>query len=75
MSICSVDLDEVQKGSYYIEFEYCGITYQSVAANLNENRGSKAIDTETRNALDSKFTSVEDNGTQNLSINGVYCKL
>lgn len=66
-----VDLDEVQKGSYYIEFEYCGITYQSVAANLNENRGSKAIDTETRNALDSKFTSVEGNGTQNLSINGV----
>ena len=26
-----VDLDKLQSGEYYVEFEYCGITYQSVA--------------------------------------------
>lgn len=66
-----VDLDELQKQNYYIEFEYCGITYQSVIANLNVDNGSKAIDTSTRNVLDSKFTSVDGNGSQTLNINGV----
>lgn len=66
-----VDLDAIQKGEYYVEFEYCGLRYQSVAAKLTQNNGSKAIDTATRNVLDSKFTSVDGNGTQSLNINGV----
>lgn len=66
-----VDLDAIQKGEYYVEFEYCGLRYQSVAAKLIQNNGSKAIDTATRNVLDSKFTSVDGNGTQSLNINGV----
>lgn len=66
-----VDLDAIQKGEYYVEFEYCGLRYQSVAAKLTQNNGSKAIDTATRNVLDSKFTSVNGNGTQSLNINGV----
>lgn len=66
-----VDLDAIQKGEYYVEFEYCGLKYQSVAAKLTQNNGSKAIDTATRNVLDSKFTSVDGNGTQSLNINGV----
>lgn len=66
-----VDLDAIQKGEYYVEFEYCGLRYQSVAAKLTQNNGSKAIDTATRNVLDSKFTSVDGNRTQSLNINGV----
>lgn len=66
-----VDLDAIQKGEYYVEFEYCGLRYQSVVAKLTQNNGSKAIDTATRNVLDSKFTSVDGNGTQSLNINGV----
>lgn len=66
-----VDLDAIQKVEYYVEFEYCGLRYQSVAAKLTQNNGSKAIDTATRNVLDSKFTSVDGNGTQSLNINGV----
>lgn len=66
-----VDLDELQAGKYYIEFEYCGITYQSVAAKIDQTNGSKAIDTTTRNILDSKFSSVDGTGTQTLNINGV----
>lgn len=66
-----VDLDALQAGNYYVEFEYCGITYQSVGAVLNENTGSKAIDTSTRNVLDNKFASVNASGNQSLNINGV----
>lgn len=66
-----VDLDKLQNGEYYVEFEYCGIKYQSVAAKLTQSNGSKAIDTATRNVLDSKFTSVDGNGTQTLNINNV----
>ena len=36
-----VDLDAIQKGEYYVEFEYCGLRYQSVAAKLTQNNGSK----------------------------------
>ena len=63
-----VDLDELQAGKYHIEFEYGGIKYQSVASNLSKTNGSKAIDTNSRNILDSKFTSVDGNGTQTLHI-------
>lgn len=66
-----VDLDALQAGNYYIEFEYCGITYQSVTKKLGSNKGSKAIDTATRNVLDRKFDSVDSTGSQKLNINGV----
>ena len=33
-----VDLDAIQKGEYYVEFEYCGLRYQSVAAKLTQNK-------------------------------------
>lgn len=66
-----VDLDALEAGNYYVEFEYCGITYQSVNPNLSENRGSKSDDAITREILDNKFTSVDSTGTQSLYINGV----
>lgn len=66
-----VDLDRLQAGDYYVEFEYCGIDYQSVLPILDKNNGSKAVDTSTRNVLDNKFASVNSSGTQSLGINGV----
>lgn len=69
-----VDLDKIEAGEYYVEFEYCGITYQSVSRKINENNGSKAIDTATRKELDKKFDSVDGNGTQSLNVNGVKIK-
>ena len=66
-----VDLDELQAGKYHVEFEYGGITYQSVNPNLTEENGSKSVDTNSRNILDSKFERVDGNGTQTLDINGV----
>lgn len=66
-----VDLDKVQTDQYYVEFEYCGITYQSVNPQLNQITGSKAVDAASRNLLDSKFTSVDATGTQNITVNGV----
>ena len=66
-----VNLDELQAGNYHVEFEYGGMTYQSVNPKLTEQEGSKAIDTNSRNVLDNKFTSVNGNGTQSLDINGV----
>ncbi len=66
-----VDLDKLQKGEYYVEFEYCGIKYQAVATNLTKTNGSKAKETNSRDELDRKFTSVDGNGTDSLNINGV----
>lgn len=66
-----VDLDELQAGNYYVEFEYGGITYQSVTANLKLSNGSKAVDTNSRNILDNKFAKVDGNGSQSLNVNGV----
>lgn len=66
-----IDLDKLQAGNYYVEFEYCGIDYQSVVQVLDKNNGSKAIDTNTRKVLDNKFASVNSSGTQSLGINGV----
>lgn len=63
-----VDLDELQAGKYHVEFEYGGVKYQSVKQNLNKTNGSKAIDTNSRNKLDSEFTSVDGNGTNTLHI-------
>ena len=66
-----VDLDALERGDYYVEFEYCGIYYQSVSPNLNINNGSKAIDTSTRNVLDSKFEYVNASGSNTLQIRDV----
>lgn len=65
----NVNLDELP--GYYIEYEYCGITYQSVDPNLNKQTGSKAIDTNSRNILDSKFGNVTSDGDRTVSANGV----
>ena len=53
-----VDLDKIEAGDYHIEFEYNGVLYQSVNANLNVDRGSKAIDTTSRAVLDAQFTNL-----------------
>ena len=66
-----VDLDKLQKGEYYVEFEYCGIKYQAVAEKLTQSNGSKSKETSSRDELDRKFTSVDGNGTNSLNINGV----
>lgn len=66
-----IDLGGLQRGEYYVEFEYCGIVYQSINPKLTENRGSKAVDTTSRNILDSKFSAVNGNGSQSLNMNGV----
>lgn len=66
-----VDLDKLQKGEYYVEFEYCGIKYQAVAEKLTQSNGSKSKETNSRNELDNKFSSVDGNGTDSLNINGV----
>ena len=65
----NVNLDELP--GYYIEYEYCGITYQSVDPNLNKQTGSKAIDTNSRNILDSKFGNVTSDGDRTVSANDV----
>lgn len=65
----NVNLDELP--GYYIEYQYCGITYQSVNPKLNRNNGSKAIDTNSRSILDAKFTEVTSNGDRIVYTNGV----
>jgi len=67
----NVSLDQIQSGNYHIEFEYCGIDYQSVNPEINSNEGSKASDTTSRQELDRKFSSVNGNGSQSLNVNGV----
>lgn len=65
----NVNLDELP--GYYIEYEYCGITYQSVDPNLNKKTGSKAIDTNSRNILDSKFGNITSDGDRTVFANDV----
>ncbi len=66
-----IDLDALERGEYYVEFEYCGIDYQSVTPNLSITNGSKAVDTSTRNVLDSKFAYVNASGNNTLQMNDV----
>ena len=48
--------------NYYIEFEYDGLTYTNVIANINKHNGSKAIENaNTRNEFNNKFSIVEGN--------------
>ena len=64
---------EIEKlGEYYIEFEYDGLIYQSVAININKNNGSKSTDKVERDVLDKNFTSVEATGENRVNVNNKY---
>lgn len=58
--------------NYYVEFEYDGLIWQSVAVNKNQNSGSKATDTEERKILDSNFASVDATGENRVNVNNKY---
>ena len=64
---------EIEKlAYYYIEFEYDGLIYQSVAININKNNGSKSTDKVERDVLDKNFTSVEATGENRVNVNNKY---
>lgn len=65
-----VDLDALKNHEYHIEFEYCGLLYQSVTPNIDSDYGSKADDT-NRAELDAKFASVQGTGGQSINAGGV----
>lgn len=68
----NVDLDQLQSGNYYVEFEYSGVTYQAVDTSLDSDEGSKAAETYSRWNLDNNcFSSVTGNGTNDVYLNGV----
>ena len=46
---------------YYIEFEYNGMSYQSVATNLEESNGSKATDIASRDNFNNNFAVIKNN--------------
>ena len=57
-----------QLSNYYIEFEYDGLIYQSVAENLNKNAGSKASDKTDREKMDKNFAMVTPTGSQAVQV-------
>ena len=64
---------EIEKlADYYIEFEYDGLIYQSVAININKSNGSKSTDKVERDVLDKNFTSVEATGENRVNVNNKY---
>jgi hypothetical protein len=69
-----VKYEEIEKKGAYIEFEYNGITYTSVALNKNEDKGSKAAEySASRTTLNNNFSSVVGKGTGNgnkVNVNG-----
>lgn len=64
-----VDAEKI--GSYHIEFEYNGLVYETVDAELSEDNTSKAADTYTRTNLDQQFASIDGNGSQNLYVGNI----
>ena len=58
--------------NYYVEFEYDGLIWQSVAVNKNQNSGSKATDTEERKILDNNFSTVDATGENRVNVNNKY---
>lgn len=58
--------------SYYVEFEYDGLIYQSVTLHLNTNSGSKATDKVEREILDKNFASVNSTGENRVNVNDKY---
>ena len=68
----AVDLDVLQAGGYKVVFEYNGIKYEALNPNKDSDYGSKAKEIKsTRDSLDSKFSSVNATGGQNLYQSGV----
>lgn len=63
-------IDELE--NYYVEFEYDGLIYQSVAVHKKENSGSKATDKVERKVLDKNFTSVNATGENKVNVNDKY---
>lgn len=61
-----------QLANYYVEFEYDGLIYQSVALHLNANSGSKATDRVERDILDKNFASVNSTGENRVNVNDKY---
>lgn len=57
-----------QLSNYYIEFEYDGLIYQSVAKNINKNAGSKASDKTDREKMDKNFAMVTPTGSQAVQV-------
>ena len=57
---------------YYVEFEYDGVIYKSVVANINHNYGSKADDKVDRNILDNNFATVDGTGENKVNVNNKY---
>lgn len=62
---------------YYVEFEYDGLIYQSVAlpkaSDLGKNNVSKATDVREREILDKNFTRVDATGENRVNVNnGTY---
>lgn len=53
---------------YYVEFEYNGMSYQSVATNIQDEKGSKATDGNSRNNFDNNFATIRNN--ESLDRNG-----
>ncbi len=48
--------------SYYVEFEYDGLSYENVTPKLDRDNGSKAIEgTDNRKAFNNEFASIEGN--------------
>lgn len=50
---------------YYIEFEYDGLTYTNVVPHIDQNRGSKAAESETERDNFNKNFSVVEGATKN----------
>ena len=54
------DIEVDKLGNYYIEFEYDGLKYTNVVADIRKDNGSKAAEpTEERRKLNEKFATIE----------------
>ena len=62
------DVKISELSSYYIEYEFNGLTYQSVTPHIDVTRGSKAIDDVERKLLDESFASINSTGKNEVSI-------
>jgi len=53
------DVEITKLAEYYVEFNYNGLTYTSIATNINKDNGSKATEVPaTRNAINNKFGQI-----------------
>lgn len=57
---------------YYVEFEYNGMSYQSVATDLYKANGSKATDANTREEFNNKYATISNNQSANKSGQKTY---